>query len=596
MAVRRGVWLVLSLIAFAIFMSVVGVALLSYLFSSRGPVVPRDATLVLRLQGEMAETEGVSVFDSFLPNRPTVRAVVEMLRAAKADPRIKQLLVVPSGSSPFWAKSQEVRDAILDFRLSGKKTAAFLEYGGDQEYFLATACERIFLMPTANLDVRGVATYEVFLRGTLDKFGVFPDLIHIGDFKTAVNMFTEKTFTPAHREMAESLNGDAFDQLVQGIAQGRKKNVDEVRALIDEGPFLPEDALRLGFVDDLAYRDEVAGKAGFANAKEAKAEDYLRELARADLGGFGGASGRPRMAVIYAVGTIASGRSGEGPDGTYAGSETLVEHIKQAEDDPAVKAIVLRVDSPGGSTIASDVIWRQLMLARAKKPLIVSMSDLAASGGYYIAMPAHAIVAEPGTLTGSIGIFGGKFVTGGVFKKLGASVEGVSKGKFADINSPARPYSPAERAKVEEQMQAFYDQFIEKVALARKSTPEKIDAIAQGRVWTGRQARELGLVDELGGLGTAVGVARRHAKIPAGAEVDLVIYPPRKSFLELLLNPMGQTSEQSTASAGGDSVAAAAFWRMLKPSERRVMADITAPFRLLRRSEPLALMPYVFVR
>jgi protease-4 len=588
-AVRRGVWLVLSFIAVALVLSVLGIAAFSYFLLPRGPLVPDNATLVLRLQGELAETEATSLYDQLLTSRTTVRGIVDALRAAKGDARIKQLLVVPGGQSPFWAKNQEVRDAILDFRLSGKKTAAFLEYGGDQEYYLATACERVYMLPTSTLDLRGVATYEVFLRGTLDKIGVYPDLVHIGDFKTAVNTFTEKTYTPAHREMAESLNGDAFDQLVQGIAQGRKKNVDEVRMMIDEGPFLPEDALRLGFVDDLAYRDEVPAKAGFTTgAQETKAEDYQRQIVRG--------SGRWRadkVAVIYATGTIASGKSGEGPDGTYAGSDTLVEYIHQAREDATVKAIVLRIDSPGGSTIASDVIWRELMLARAKKPLVVSMSDLAASGGYYIAMPAHTIIAEPGTLTGSIGIFGGKFVTGGTFKKLGANVEGVSKGKFADINSPARPYSKDERAKMEEQLQAFYDQFIEKVATSRKSTPEKIDAIAQGRVWTGRQARELGLVDELGGLGAAVRVARQHAKIPVDRDVDLVIYPPRRSLYELLFEGMNQSN--TSDSSGGAGLTTAAFLRMMNPAERRVMADLTAPFRLLRRGEPLALMPYVFV-
>ena len=247
---------------------------------------------------------------------------------------------------------------------------------------------------------------------------------------------------------------------------------------------------------------------------------------------------------------------------------------------------MLRVDSPGGSSIASDVIWRALMLAREKKPLVVSMSDLAASGGYYVAMPGHAIVAQPGTLTGSIGIFSGKMVTGGTFKKLGANVEGLSEGRFADMNSPARPFSPEERAKVEEQMQAFYDQFIEKVSQARKSTPEKIDAVAQGRVWTGRQAKAIGLVDELGGLTRAIAIAKERAKIPASQEVNLVVYPPKRSFFEALSHPLGNTE---------DAEASAAL-RLVSPADRRVLAQLLAPFRLLRRNEPLALMPYVFVR
>jgi protease IV len=467
---------------------------------------------------------------------------------------------------------------------------AFLEFGGDQEYYLATACERVFLLPTSSLDLKGLATYEVFLRGTFDKLGVQPDLLHIGDYKTAVNTFTEKTFTPAHREMTESLNRDTFEQLVQGIATARKKTPDEVRALIDQGPFNPEDALSAGLVDDLAYLDEIDEKASLGHLTRTELDDYTRAVSHSLRFGRG-----DRVAVIYAVGTISSGRSGEGPDGTYAGSDTLVEYIQEAKDDPSIKAVVLRVDSPGGSSVASDVIWRELMLLREEKPLIVSMSDLAASGGYYIAMAGHHIVAEPGTLTGSIGIFSGKFVTGGTFQKIGANVESVSSGKFADMNSPVRPYNSEERAKVEDQMQHFYDQFVEKVATSRKSTPAKIDAVAQGRVWTGRQAREIGLVDSLGGLSTALEAARERAKIPANRDVELVVFPPRRSFLEVLSEPFGRSSDEG-ARMSTESLASQAFLRMLKPAERRALADLTAPFRLLQRAEPLALMPYVFLR
>ena len=421
---------------------------------------------------------------------------------------MKGLVVEPVGGAPFWARSQEVRDAILDFRKSGKKTIAYLEYGGEQEYFLATACEKVVLLPSSVLDLKGLATYEVFLRGAFDKVGATPDFIHIGDYKTAINTFTQRTFTPAHREMATSLNHDAFDQLVQAIAVARKKTPETVRALVDEGPFIAEDALAAGLVDALLYRDEVEEHVGLGDEDTTDFADYVQALPPTFT-----LSARPKIAVIYAVGTIASG---EGRSGDVAGSDTLVEYINQAADDRGVKAIVLRVDSPGGSSIASDVIWRALMLAREDKPLIVSMGDLAASGGYYIAMPGHVIVAQPGTLTGSIGIYTGKFAIGGTLAKLGASIESVSEGKMAELDSPVRPFTDAERAKIEEQVQTFYDQFVAKVAEARKSTPEKIDAVARGRVWTGRQALKIGLVDELGGLDRAVAIARQRAKIAAG--------------------------------------------------------------------------------
>jgi protease-4 len=570
-------WLVFGLIGVAVMTSALGVWLTGSLGGRRASV-PSSTALVLRLDGDLSEIEGAGFLDQFVEGPPTVRAVVDALARAKTDRRIKGLVIEPAGGTPFWAKSQEIRDAILDFKKSGKKTIAFLEYGGEQEYFLATACDRIALLPTSVLDLKGLATYEVFLRGAFDKFGVIPDFIHVGDYKTAVNTYTEKTFTRAHREMTESLNHDAFEQLVQAIATARKKTPAAVRSLIDEGPFLADDALAAGLVDSLIYRDEVEEKAGLGDDETTDFDDYVRSL-RPPFS----LSLRPRIAVIYAVGTIASG---EAPSGEVAASDTLVEYINQAADDKNVKAIVLRVDSPGGSSIASDVIWRALMLAREEKPLIVSMGDLAASGGYYIAMPGHVIVAQPGTLTGSIGIYTGKMAYGGTLAKLGIGVESVSEGKLADINSPVKPFTDAERAKIEEQVQAFYEQFVTKVAEARKSTPEKIDKVAQGRVWTGRQAKGIGLVDELGGLTRAVAIAKERAKLPASADVEIVVYPSKPSLFEALSRPLGQNDEAEARS----------MMALFRPAERQVLRQVLAPMRLLQRREPLALMPFVFAR
>ena len=245
----------------------------------------------------------------------------------------------------------------------------------------------------------------------------------------------------------------------------------------------------------------------------------------------------------------------------------------------------MRIDSPGGSAIASDVIWRELSLTRDVKPVIASMSDVAASGGYYIAVPAHAIVAQPATLTGSIGVVSIKFVIDGTLEKLGVNIEGVAQGRYAGMYSPVRQFSPEERAKMLEVMQATYDAFVEKAAAGRNTTPEKIDAIAQGRVWTGNQAKQLGLVDELGGLDRALALAKQRAKIPQDAEVELVIYPPKKSFFEVLADPFGRSSE------GMGAIRA-----LLGLSDRQVLNTLTAPLRVFRRGEPLAIMPNVFVR
>jgi protease-4 len=589
---RRGFAILFTLLGLAFFVSIVGFALM-YAFFGREPAVPSNATLVLRVGGSLSELAPSDVVGYLRGSKtPTVRLIVDNLRKAKVDPRVKAILLKPTGfESPFWAKVQEIRDAVIDFRKSGKPVYAYLEYGGDREYYLATAADKVFLMPSAPLDLVGVATYELFLRGTFDKFGVYPDLHRIGQYKTAVNTFKEKGYTAAHREMDESMNRDLYDQIVRGIADGRKKNEADVRRIIDEGPFLPEDALSAGLVDEVAYEDQVDEKlrAG-EQRRHLDGDDYAR-VSPASVGLNKG----PRIAVIYATGTINGGKSGYDPvNGPIAGSDTLIEYIRQARRDSSVRAIVLRIDSPGGSTTASDAIWRELVITkteRADRPLVVSMSDLAASGGYYIAMPAQVIVAQPSTLTGSIGIFGGKFVTGGVYEKLGAHIESTSVGRHAEINGPVKPYNPEEVKKLQEQLQSFYDQFVERVAESRHSTPEKIDALAQGRVWTGRQAKQNGLVDELGGLDRAVAVAKQRAKIAADSDVELVVYPPRKSFYELL-------TEQLSGSGESMRSAAVTAWlsENLSAGEIEALRVVRGPFAMFRRGEALALLPFTFVR
>ena len=588
MASRRGVRLVLSLIGLAVVVSMAAVVL-TFVAVSRGPSVPSSATLVLRPGGDLPEVEPDDVVGQvFGRDVSTVRGFVEALRRASRDDRVRAVLLMPSTLNvPYWGKVQEMRDAIVAFRKSGKHVTAFLEFGGDREYYLASAADRVFLMPTSSLDLTGVASYEMFLRGTLDKIGAYPDFVHIGDYKTAPNQLTQKGFTPAHREMAQSLNRDMYDQLVAGIADGRKKSEDEVRDLLDKGPFVAKEALDAGLVDDLAYEDELDDRVpelGDGKAtRRMEGGDYQRTRPQSV-----GLRTRSRIAVLYVVGTIVSGRSGfDGVNGSVVGSETIIDQIRKIRDDASIKAIVLRIDSPGGSSVASDVIWRELKITRdenPKRPIVTSMSDLAASGGYYIAMPTEAIVAQPGTLTGSIGIFGGKMVIGGTLDKLGVTTEAVVSGANAGIYSPFAPFTPAQREKVASFMDDFYKNFLTKVAESRKSTPAAIHAVAQGRVWTGRQALGHGLVDALGGLDAAVALAKEKAKIPANEDVQLVVYPERRGLLDALSEQFG-------------GAGTAGLWSMLAgTSERRAMAALSAPTRLFRRGEPLALMPFTFVR
>src|SRR5262245_43187431 len=369
MAARRGVWIVILLLVVAVSFSAVGMLLLVSVVG-REPQVAPNSTLVLRIGGDLNEMEPGGVFGPFIESAPTVRSFTEMLRKAKTDGRIKSVVLKPTGAAALWGKVQEVRDAIVDFRQSGKPIVAYLEYGGEQEFYLATACDKVFLMPSATLDLTGVASYELFVRGMLDKIGAYPDGLHIGEFKTALNTFTEHTYTPAHREMAESLNTDLYEQLVRGIADGRRKSEAEVKSLIDHGPFLPEDALRAGLIDDLAYEDELDDKVKLGSSKPhfLDMNDYRQTLSSAGRG--------QRIAVIYATGIIASGKSTYDTTGSQVtGSETIVEYLRKARADAAIKAIVLRVDSPGGSAIASDVIWREVTLTKSQKPVVASMSD-----------------------------------------------------------------------------------------------------------------------------------------------------------------------------------------------------------------------------
>ena len=587
MARRRAITIVLSILGAVALVFVASIVLI-LVNASRGPSIADGSTLVLKPAGALRERVSDDLVGQLVGrDEGTVSAFVASLRLAKRDARIANVLLRPSTLDlPYWAKVQELRDAILDFRTSGKQVVAYLEYGGDREYYLASAADRVFLLPSSPLDLTGVASYEIFLRGLFDRFGATPDFVAIGKYKTAPNQLTEKSMTPSHREMSQSLNRDMYEQLVRGIATGRGKTDEDVRRLLDQGPFAPDDALRHGLVDGLAYEDELddrvpALRTGMDDDGLVDEETY-RRVTPASIGV------RPasKIALLYAVGTIVSGRSGYDPlNGEVIGSDSLVEDIRRIRADDSLKAIVLRIDSPGGSAVASDVIWRELTLTRDQtpsRPLIVSMSDLAASGGYYIAMAGNAIVAQPATLTGSIGIYSGKIALGGTARQYGVGTETVKDGANADIYSPFAPFTPPQREKLMTFMRTFYDGFVEKAAKARNTTPERIDAVAQGRVWTGEQAKAQGLVDELGGLDVAVRLAKERAKIPADEDVELVLFPRRKTFYEVLSEELG-----------GSRVNVPGF---LSAGRREPLAAGALVHQLFRRGEPLALMPMRFVR
>lgn len=506
--------------------------------------------LALDVDGGLPEEPLSGLGTLFESRAPSVRALVEAVDRGARDSRVKGLILRVGSVDAGWARTQELRDALLRFRRSGKPSWAHLESGGNREYFLATGCARIAASPTALLDVSGLAAEVTFFRGTLDKLGVEAQFEGVGRYKNAPNQFTETGFTGPHREQMEALVDSLFGQYVAGVAEARGLTPEEVRALIDRGPFLAPEAKAAGLVDELLYEDEVQGRVGAGTRLEAAR--YVKSSR-----GFG-FDGRPRLALVYAVGDIVPGESQASPfGGGLAGSDTIIRALRQAREDDSIRAVVLRVDSPGGSGTASDAIWREIRLARRRKPVVVSMGDYAASGGYYIAMGADAVVSQPGTITGSIGVFSGKFSMRGLYGKLGISQETVRRGRNATLFSDWAPWDDEERAKVRGLNVAFYETFVGKAAEGRGKTPEEIQAVAEGRVWTGEEALAVGLVDGLGGLEEAVEVARQRAHLPKGQEVRLVVLPERKGLLEAL---MERQEEDVLARALGPAAAALLRW------------------------------------
>ena len=487
-----------------------------------------DTYLDLTLS-EIPEQPAGAEFGSLFESRPaSLRAVVEGLDRGASDPKVKAVrLRVSSLSDSGWGKVQELRDAIARFRKSGKPAYAHLEFCGNREYYLATACSKIYAVPTAILDVSGLAAEVTFFKGTLDKLGVEAQFEGVGKYKNAPNQFTETGFTEPHREQMEALLDSLFGQFVAAIAASRGKTVAQVKALIDDGPYDGARALQAGLVDELVYQDELDGR--LKGAERVTASHYVRSGR-----GFG-FDGRPKLALIYAVGDIVPGESQSGFGGDFVGSDTVARAIRQARTDSSVRAIVLRIDSPGGSGTASDVMWREVTLARKAKPVIMSMGDVAASGGYYLAMGGDAIVAQPGTITGSIGVFGGKISLRGLYDKLGLSKEIVTRGRNAALFSSYRAWTDEERKSFRRLMTTFYQEFVQKAAEGRGKTFDQIDAVAQGRVWTGAEAMKVGLVDRLGGLDVAIALAKERAKIGKDQEVSILVLPERKGFFQTVL-------------------------------------------------------------
>src|SRR5713226_2858807 len=518
----------------------VGIALIVSAFRGNPPSIRDNSVLALRVAGPLPDFVPDDPFRRLFGGQPqSLNSLLAQLRKAKVDKRITAVMLDIDMPETGWAKAEEIRAAIADFRMSGKPVYAYMEYGMNKDYYIATACDKIFLPPPGELFTNGLAAYVMFFRGSLDKLGIYPDLYQIGKYKSAGDTFTQKQMTDAHREFINSLLDDLSGRYIDGIAKARGKSAADVKTLIDNAPYTAKQAKDVGLIDGAAYRDEVEKelkkRLGYKDNDElhiAKASEY-RQISQESLGLNKG----EKIAVVYAAGDITSGKSQFGGEGeTTIGSDSLVKTIEEARDDKGVKAIVLRIDSPGGSGLASDIIWRAIESAKEKKPVVVSMSDVAASGGYYIACNANKIVAEPSTITGSIGVVGGKPVIKGFYDWIGVTNEWVLRGQNAGMFRESEKFSDSERKKWLEFLGTTYDDFTSKVAKGRSKEQKYIDSIGQGRVWTGQQGKERGLVDEYGGLDKAIEVAKQLANIPADKSIQRVILPHPPGFFEQLMS------------------------------------------------------------
>jgi protease-4 len=544
---RKVALIILGILGAVLLVLVIGVVLIWAALRRGEPTIRDNSVLTLRVAGELPDYTPDDPFKRIFggPDQ-SLTGLISQFKKAKVDKRIKAILLDVNMSGVGWGKAEEIRDAITDFRSSGKPVYAFVEFGLNKEYYIATACDKIIVPPPGELFINGLAADVMFFRGSLDKLGIYPDIYQIGKYKSAGDMFTQKKMTDAHREYINELLTDLFDRYVNAIAQARHKTPDEVKALIDNAPYGALKAKEAGLVDDVLYKDDVEKQfkklLGYKDTDQfvaVRGVDY-RDVEPESLGLNKG----EKIAVIYATGEIGSGSSRNTPSGDQSiGSDTVAKALNDAAADKSLKAIVLRVDSPGGSGLASDIIWHAVEAANQKKPVVVSMSDVAASGGYYISASAAKIIAQPSTITGSIGVVAGKPVLRGFYDWLGISNEYVLRGKNAGMFRETEKFSDDERAKFEDWIKTtYYQDFVPKVAKGRNKDAQYIDSVGQGRVWTGGQAKERGLVDDFGGLDKAIEVAKQLAKIPADKGVERVILPYPTTFLQDLLNGGGENS------------------------------------------------------
>ncbi len=497
------------------------------------PDVEDGSTLVIELSGSYVEAQEAPILARLLGQSPrTFAGLYSQLRMAERDERVASVLLRIRGLRVGWAKAQEIREAIEALGRAEKRTVAYLElasFGANLEYYVASAADAVHVAPAALAPIPGLAAEYLFLGQLWEELGIELEVERVGEYKTAADFLAGSEMTDAHREMANALLDAVDQQFVSGIAEGRGLEADFVRRAIDQAPASPEELVALGLADAISHYDGVLESLGDPPVIES--DRYAR--VPASTVGF---EPEKRVALVYGSGAVVVGRGRSTRSGEpVLASDTVVRALEKAAEDDSIDAILFRIDSPGGSALASDAVWRATQQAvDSGKPLVVSMSDLAASGGYYVACGADHIVASPGTLTGSIGVFLIRPALAGVYEKLSIGVEGLTRGARSDLLLSSSPLSPESRERLRHGTRSLYDRFVGRVADGRDLSPAQVDAVGRGRVWTGSQALEIGLVDELGGLRSAVAWLRGELGVAEDADLELVPFPEPQSLAEQL--------------------------------------------------------------
>jgi protease-4 len=575
-----------TVIGLLVVLLVVGGAVAWRMVVPREPVIAGSTVLYLELGHGLAEASPSDPYARlFLEETASLRDVLDALQRAGDDARIKGVFARIAGDEMATASVQELREAIAAFRAKGKFAVAFADtFGefsaGNRAYYLATAFDEIWLQPLGAVGLTGLRLESPFFRGTLDKLGIVPRLDHRSEYKSAMNTVTDTAMGAAQREEYTAIVASIFGQILRDVAAARHIDEAALGAIVDGGPYQAKEAEGLRLVDHLGYRDEALAAARMRAGGTAA---LLRPLPYLDRAGRPNQEG-PTIALILGTGVIQRGESTENPlsGSGVLGAESVAHAFRTALADPTVRAILFRIDSPGGSAVASETIWRETVRAReANIPVIVSMGDVAGSGGYYIAAAADKIVAQPATLTGSIGVVAGKMIVGGLWDRLGVTWGTVEQGANAGMFSTLEDYTPAGERHFQGFLDTVYAGFKERVGAGRRLDASAVESVARGRVWTGEDAKSRGLVDALGGYDTALRLARIAAHLDADAPITLKTYPPERDARELLLaRLLGRDGDEDGQARTGFSRGILGeltrLATLLRPALRQVEA-LTAP-------------------